>query len=385
MAQGIARIEAVLASRKVVLARAMAASTVAKDCGASSTGALIAGDFGHDRAAGDRLVRTAQNLQSATVTERALDAGDISLDQAAVISGAVAGLPGTLSEHARLRVEKGLIADAKIFSLRDLRRRVLRVADLYAPKPDADADENDRLVAREARAWQACEFWISPARDGQVRGGFTIPEAQAEMLKNCLDAVAAPRRRHLEFNPAEDELSNSQQFGRAFCTWIEHLPTDGFPVTGGTPATVTVNLDFQSLRDQLTAAGTISTGTRISAGEARRLACTAGILPKVLDGQSLPLDLGRAKRLFSPAQRLVLAERDLGCTYPGCDRPPGWCETHHLRRWATGGRTDVDNGALLCPFHHHYLHDQDIRTRKRGDWIEYQLDGIWQRNHRWRT
>jgi hypothetical protein len=380
----IAGFEARIASRKLALARRLEADQVAKSAGASSTGALIAGDFGGDRSAGDRLVRTAKNLQTATQTDAALSAGQISLEQAEIVSRAVAGLPSGLSQAVRDTVERRLISDAKLFTLPHLRKRVLRVADIYADKATADRDENESLTVQEARAWQNTELWFGPARDGLVHFGGKLPEAQFDMIKTSLDAVAAPRRRHLG---DDDELTYSQRLGRAFCTWIEHLPTDGFPTTGGTPAMVTVNLDLEQLKQNLETAapGTLSTGSRLSAGEVRRLACQMGIIPKVLGTQSAVLDQGRSARLFTPPQRLSLAERDLGCVYPGCDRPPGWCEAHHLDHWARdNGPTTVENGALLCAFHHREVHAKNLPMRLRDNSVHIQLRGLWQTNHRWR-
>lgn len=95
----------------------------------------------------------------------------------------------------------------------------------------------------------------------------------------------------------------------------------------------------------------------VSPATARRLACDAGILPVVLGGDSEVLDLGRARRLFSRAQRRALAERDGGCAFPGCDRPPHWTEAHHVRWWSRDrGPSDLDNGILLCRFHHLLVH-----------------------------
>ena len=101
-----------------------------------------------------------------------------------------------------------------------------------------------------------------------------------------------------------------------------------------------------------------STGDPITAAEARRLACTAGILPVVLGGAGEILDLGRTRRLFSPAQRKAMAIRDRDCRAEGCDIPAAWCEAHHANEpWAKGGRTDLADGNLLCSFHHHRAHD----------------------------
>ena len=72
----------------------------------------------------------------------------------------------------------------------------------------------------------------------------------------------------------------------------------------------------------------------------------------VLDGDSVPLDLGRERRLFSKHQRIALAQQYGGCAVTNCDRPPAWAEVHHLDPWSAGGRTDLDRGLPLCPAHH---------------------------------
>jgi hypothetical protein len=99
----------------------------------------------------------------------------------------------------------------------------------------------------------------------------------------------------------------------------------------------------------------------LSAAEARRLACTARILPAVLGGDSEILDLGRAKRLFTAAQHKALRLRDKRCRAEGCTIPATWCEAHHLVPWQLGGVTDLDNGILLCSHHHHRAHDDRYR------------------------
>jgi hypothetical protein len=88
-----------------------------------------------------------------------------------------------------------------------------------------------------------------------------------------------------------------------------------------------------------------------------RLACAAGYVPILFDGGQ-PLNLGRSQRLFSASQRLVLAARDGGCIADGCDRPPSWCEAHHIKHWYRDhGNTDVKDGVLLCHHHHMLVHN----------------------------
>ncbi|MFL6088676.1 MAG: hypothetical protein ACJ71Z_00865, partial [Aeromicrobium sp.] len=82
----ISRVEARLAARKLPHLRNLEAAELAKHSGATSTGSLISGDFGGDQATCSRQVRAAQNLKVATLTEKALEAGEITFDKAEVIA-----------------------------------------------------------------------------------------------------------------------------------------------------------------------------------------------------------------------------------------------------------------------------------------------------------
>jgi hypothetical protein len=83
----------------------------------------------------------------------------------------------------------------------------------------------------------------------------------------------------------------------------------------------------------------------------------------VLGGPSQVLDLGYTRRYFTPAQRLALALRDGGCSYPGCTVPPQWCEAHHVVPWSQGGPTDLSNGVLLCGRHHTRVHELGLTAQ----------------------
>ena len=122
-------------------------------------------------------------------------------------------------------------------------------------------------------------------------------------------------------------------------------------------------MSLQALRDGLAGAGRLDTGATLSAAELRRLACDAGIIPLVMNGQSTPLDVGRALREFTRWQRRALIARDQGCITPGCDRPAAHCQAHHDRDWTKGGPTDLANGCLLCLYHHQMVHRQHWQIR----------------------
>jgi len=120
---------------------------------------------------------------------------------------------------------------------------------------------------------------------------------------------------------------------------------------------VVATMELETLLGGLRAAS-LDTGGRISAGQARRLACRAGIIPIVLGGTSVVLDAGRKRRFHSEAQRIALGVRDGGCTAAGCDAPPALCQAHHDEvPWSRNGGTSVDKGRLLCPRHHTRIHD----------------------------
>ncbi|MEO8107817.1 MAG: DUF222 domain-containing protein, partial [Actinomycetes bacterium] len=88
-----------------------------------------------------------------------------------------------------------------------------------------------------------------------------------------------------------------------------------------------------------------------------RLACDASVRRLLLDPTGVPLDLGRAVRVFTPAQRRALASRDGGCRFPECTRPAQHTDAHHLEPWAAGGASDLANGLLLCRYHHRQVHE----------------------------
>ena len=69
----------------------------------------------------------------------------------------------------------------------------------------------------------------------------------------------------------------------------------------------------------------------------------------------VPLRLGRTRRIASAGQTAALIARDRGCSFPGCDIAPEWCERHHVVAWADGGETNLENLTLLCYRHHNFL------------------------------
>lgn len=356
---------------------------------------LLAGDFGLDAAAAHRQIKDARALAGVAAAEQAAAEGRISQPHAVVIGTALRQLPEQTTSEQRRLVEHQLITDATTLSPRDLATRARRVTELYDEAEAVDAHESELLSQREARAHNLASLAMWDNHDGTWQGRFVLPELQARMLKTVIDAFAAPRRSHLHDDrlsrvaqaraQAEADKPYDRKAGEALMALIEHLPTDGLPTTGGTPARIVITIDEAKLRTTV-AAATLATGERISTDQLRRLACSHGILPAVLGGAGIPVDLGRSQRLFSAAQRDALAVMDGGCVTPGCDRPPAWCEAHHGGLpFADGGRTNLEEGYLLCSSHHHDAHQRRWRFRRApGGRAEVDRGRGWERNHRYR-
>lgn len=304
-----------------------------------------------------RLMALARSLDSpffAPVRD-ALASGDVLVDQAHVIVRAVEDLPDRISAPQREQARDHLLKEARDHDARDLRLLGRRILDVIAPEI-AESEEQKRLEDEERRAVATSRITFVDDGHGRVHGRFVLPTLHGLALKQMLLAFADPRR-HPDEAAAEQARDpkaawiTPEQMGRAFIELIERYPTDGVPRHGGGTASLTVLIDHDRLVSGLGAA-TLPSGHRISAGEARRLACSHKILPAVLGGDSEVLDLGRARRLASGGQSKALVVRDQGCTVEGCGAPADICHAHHDTPWSEGGATDLRDLRLLCPHHH---------------------------------
>lgn len=324
------------------------------DTGATSTTNWWAHTTRTTRAEAHRTARLAASLEHYDSVRTALAAGDLRTDQARVIVAAVDAFPGDVEDWVPAAATEFLLREAAEHdakALRVLGRRLLEVIDPAA----ADAEEARRLAREEAHARAIASFTMTDDADGTCHGRFTVPSLYGAMLRKNLTARAMAARTDPD-GSGGGRLSR-HQLGLAFMDYIEARPETAEPSAGGVAATVVVTMELETLLGGLRAAS-LDTGGRISAGEARRLACRAGIIPIVLGGPSVVLDAGRKRRFHSETQRVAMGVRDTGCTASGCDAPPGFCHAHHDETpWAHGGGTSVDQGRLLCPRHHTLIHD----------------------------
>ncbi len=191
-------------------------------------------------------------------------------------------------------------------------------------------------------------------------------------LRAVIDPLAAPKP---AVDGSKDPRPAATRRAHALVEVLEYVLRTGgnadnpLPETAGVRPHITVTLDWDILKQQARGA-VLDDGHRLSPADTRRLLCDAGVIPAVLGGAGEVLDLGRSSRTFSTAIRRAITIRDRGCSFPGCSRPPNWCDAHHVKWWARDlGETSYQNGTLLCSFHHTEIH--------RGDWrIQPGPDGV---------
>jgi hypothetical protein len=356
--------------------------------GARHTGAWWAHRTRLTRTEAGRTARLGRHLADELhrPVRNALTAGTLHAEQAAVIVAAVeaiparpqdlpTGAPAPAELKAQARDHLLLLAgDHDARALKVLGRRVL---DLIAPEVGEHA-EAAALAREEAAAARKVHLSLRDDGRGSVHGRFTLPVAAGQALRKQLLALANPARQQpttgdgtgAGAGPSAGSDTERQPLGTrlgwALVEWIETYPAAALPTSGGTNAAVVVTMPFETLLGGL-AAASLDTGTRISAGEARRLACEAGIIPAVLGGASQVLDLGRTARYHNHAQRIAIALQDGGCTAEGCDLPPSACHVHHETPWAQGGHTSTRDARLLCHRHHRVIHDPRYDTTRLPD------------------
>lgn len=320
-----------------------------------------------------RLQRLADHLHRPDhhVVAAALTGGRLTTSQAEVIVAAVEDLPDDIDPETRALAQITLTEYGAQFDAHQLRGLGRRILDIVAPQV-AEAAEARRLADLEAHARAQTRLTLTPLGDGTTRIAGVIPDHAATRLATYLWAFTNPKKAHdsdwlnglgvdgLGVDPAR-RFTYPKKLGQAFCQLLEAYDPARLPVMAGDATTMMVTVSLDALRSGLATASLVGAADgsidTITADQARRLACTASIIPAVLDGDGQPLDVGRTKRLHDHWQRKAMIARDITCTAEGCDIPAAYCESHHKQPWTHGGPTSVDDGALLCSHHHHRVHD----------------------------
>jgi len=347
--------------------RVLAASQdVADEIGAKDPGTWLTGHEIIDGPAARKELRLAQALENHDTVRTGLVEGRFCVEHARIITTTLENLPEELSHEVVARAEAHLCDLATQHRPSDLRRLCKHLHEVIDPAT-AEAEEAKALQRLETAAEARATLSITPLGDGMSKIYALVPEAVGERLRTLIEAFAQPRIAALE---ADGRVRpRNRIMADALGHLLESIDLENLPAHGGDSTTIIVTVPLAQLRTELGVA-TMADGTTITASQARRLACSCGIIPAVLGGQSEPLDLGRTRRLFSPSQRKALKLRDQHCRAEGCTVPATWCDAHHHNPWSKGGKTDLTDGTLLCGHHHKRAHDPTYKTTRlaNGDY-----------------
>ena len=295
-------------------------------------------------------------------TATALSAGVLSAEHAAAIVDVLSRAPRSAGAAYKADAEALLLENAGLYDPIELRQLGIHIWAVLDPD-SADAEEGRRLEAQEARAFARRRLSMPTDGDGGV---FLYGHLDAEggvMVRTALDPLASPLPATAE---GPDRRSATQRYAEALVELCRRaLRSADLPDNGGEPPQLVITVPADSIAETAGSSGSAATPPRIarlddggllSATAARRIGCDATLSAALLSETGVPLDMGRRRRLFTAALRRALVLRDGGCAFPGCDRPPRWCDGHHIKSWADGGSTSLANGVLLCGYHHRLIH-----------------------------
>ncbi|HEY3924709.1 MAG TPA: DUF222 domain-containing protein [Acidothermaceae bacterium] len=257
-----------------------------------------------------------QALASRPVVGAAFSAGDIGSEAATVVCSAIDALPGGVPAAMNTDIEALLVDIARDEGTKAVVQRAMEIADRFDP---------DEFEHQEA--WNRSQRWLKLIRqhDGTVKIRGILDKESAALALAVLDPLAAPL-------PTVDGVPDTRLPERrnadAFMQLCQ-LATPTLPDVRGERPHMFVTTTLESLQRKVgSTLGSLQGGYLISRSAIRRIACDANIIPVVLGSAGQPLDIGRSTRIVPQGLRRALILRDGGCAFPGCDRPPLWCDAH---------------------------------------------------------
>lgn len=300
--------------------------------------------------AGDQVGAAESETTPTRIVGGAVLRGELLPAVAVTVLGEFARLERRLRPEAHTTVTSALVSLGRDWGSAQARKLRPRLLADYGLPGELQADQD--TLARHVTL-------SSPiVDDGLTAYQLVLDPQSAAVLEAAIGPLAAPTP-----NPETGERdlrSAGQRRASALIEVCRRATAAGHGLMGGAKTALFVTMDIAHLRGAVSGAGTVvgtpAAGVLLAPETVRRLACDAEIVPVVLGSRGEVLDLGASVRFFSKAQTRVLWLRDDGCSFPGCSVPAHWCDAHHIVHWADGGKTGLDNAALLCGRHHEIVH-----------------------------
>jgi hypothetical protein len=224
----------------------------------------------------------------------------------------------------------------------------------------------DGIAPRSEEQHRRRGYGIRMNRDGTGTPYGQLTAEACAVWNPILDTLSAPRPED-QSGDRDQRTASQRRHDGLLEAGLRLLRSGTLPDSGGIPVTILATLTEQQLRERTGLAQT-GHGHLLPVTDLLRLAGEAQLTPVVFTADGGVLSYGHHRRLATCAQRQALAARDRGCTFPGCTRPPAWCQAHHVIPWLEGGPTAIDNLCLLCSYHH--------REFERRGWQVRMTNGI---------
>jgi hypothetical protein len=290
----------------------------------------------------------------------AVTIGVLSVDGAEAICKGLGDLDTAVTHTLLTAAAEQLVREATTMSVNQLFRRARAVRDELDTAGIARR-EKERRDGRFLKVWQQS--------DGMFRLAGLLDPENGMILATAIDTILSPRRGGPRFvDKAEraraDELLNDERSsGQIAADALIHmvrLAVDADPGTlfGSRRPAVRVIVTNHTLTSGTGHGRIEGHPDPISLETIQRQICDSGTVGIKFDDDGHCVNVGRDQRIFTTRQRIGLAVRDGGCRFPHCDRPPSWCEAHHINHWHRDtGKTDLIDGILLCRHHHMLIHN----------------------------
>ncbi|SDU62403.1 HNH endonuclease [Gordonia westfalica] len=207
------------------------------------------------------------------------------------------------------------------------------------------ADDQGGIPACDDRSLDTLSHHLTD--DSRVDIHANVTQTVGEKFIAMIDERSLPRP---EPDGTLDRRSADQRRADALETLLDQAAVGAAMDTIGTPRTQTL---LTIPADGGNPASLPWTGPTTQA-TAKRLSCDGTLTEIIIDGETVPLQMGRERRLFPPHLRKAIIIRDQNCIK--CGAPPSHTQVHHIEHWTDDGETELDNGCLLCQRCHTQVH-----------------------------